>query len=122
MSKHTEPWLQCQFLVIKSTPFTKHSFVYSHMNTTVSNTHKFAVSLQEEQEDGVYTRNASGCGERYKRPSDSVAHMDWHDEEGDYVCEGCELRFKYIIDLCKHKETHPTEKRHVCDLCKKRFS
>jgi hypothetical protein len=79
------------------------------MNTIASNTHKFAAFLQE-QAAGAYTCNEPGCGRHYTRASETLAHIDWHNEDWKNICEGCELRFKYMRDLCKHKVTHHGEK------------
>jgi uncharacterized Zn-finger protein len=110
------------YILIMNKHHNKHRIVLLHINKIVSNSYKFAASLQEQLASRVVTCIEPGCGKSYTRPSDTIAHMHWHSEKWEHVCEGCELRFRYEGQLLNHKKTQHGEKRNECDVCKKSFS
>lgn len=93
------------------------------MKTLYSNMHTIAFFLQQLA-FRVYACQKPGCKKSYKKPSQLVAHMRWHEEEGRYICEvqGCEMRFGHPELFRRHMIAHTAYKPHECKVCKKMFS
>ncbi|GBL81722.1 Zinc finger protein 358 [Araneus ventricosus] len=75
--------------------------------------------VQWHLEDGRFV--CPRCGKGFGRKDHLVCHYRTHTAEKPFVCDKCGKRFGQSNTLARHRRTHTGEKPFACDICEKRF-
>ncbi|GBN32090.1 Zinc finger protein 226 [Araneus ventricosus] len=76
--------------------------------------------VQWHLDDGSFV--CPTCGKVFGRKNHLFSHYRTHTREKPFACDKCDKRFGWSNNLAAHLRTHIGEKPFVCDKCGKRFS
>ncbi|GBO42533.1 Zinc finger protein 2, partial [Araneus ventricosus] len=105
----------------RSSEFCKSGELLVHVNDkcTVVGPSSTNAEVQWHLDDGLFV--CPRCGKGFVRKNNLVSHYRTHTGEKTFSCDKCVKRYSQSNDLARHHRTHTGEKPFACDKCEKRF-